>query len=225
MNDYQLDAILEYLNDDTGTVSLQETYDILNEGKISDALTKALGLKRKSLKPDTKKGFFGLFNKNKQSTIDVDNFMSRYGLEKVEGKDDLYKIKGTTIEGVNPLVKLTSGVSLLSLATYESTFKMFLDETKKFASDKKYRDIIISSRLKCDVVEVDTLCKNIKMIGILITKGYNGRGYAFYRCQYVISLKCSSMKALKYHTYGFMFDDEGWSDRWWDYPPTEIVDN
>ena len=71
------------------------------------------------------------------------------------------------------------------------------------------------------LVSLDELCKNVKLEDVVFTKGWNAQGYSYYLCQYIISLKCSKMKALKYHTYGFRLDTNlGWSDRWFDYPPS-----
>lgn len=223
MNNQQLDAVLEYLNDESGTVTLEATYEALNEGKITDALAKFFDKRHKAYAKkatDFKKNFLGLFKSNKK-TVDINEFMNNFELTKVEGQNDLYTMGKYSIGGKTPYVKLADGLTMSHLAEYPETFKMFIDEAKKFVDDKKYRDAMIAVRIKCDIVEVDEFCKNIKLEDVVFTKGWNAQGYSYYLCQYIISLKCSKMKALKYHTYGFRLDTNlGWSDRWFDYPPS-----
>lgn len=202
MNNHQLDCILEYLNDEEGEVTLEDTQLSLQEGFVNTVKKTISGFK------PLKKGFLGgLF---KKKTIDYQKVMDDLGLEKIEGKSDLFVCHKYKILGKEPYIH----AALSFIAPYPNNMKLFLE----WSNDAKWDDIFnrsFAERAKIDFTDVASDVKNKKLEAVYVTKGIQN-GYVIYKCFACYSIKSKTLKNAKYHTAMYAFDGQyeysGWSE-------------
>lgn len=204
MDNKQLDAILEYLNDEDGIVTLEQVYDVMNEN-VFDKVKKSIA----GFKPLPKSLLGGLFKSNKP--IDYNAVMEDLGLEKIEGHDDLYTSSKFKIQGKAPYIH----AALNFIAPYANNMKLFLEWS---GSDVDWEAVFknsFASRAKIDFTDVQSDCKK-KLACVYVTKGFTNDGYALYKCYCCYSIKSKTLKNAKYHSCLYQFDGRyestGWSE-------------
>lgn len=204
MNDKQLDAVLEYLNDEDGVITLEDVQlTAINEG-IVDKIKKAAS----GFKP-IKKSFLGSLFKKKAP--DLQQVIKDFDLEKIEGKNDLFICHKYQILGKDPFIH----IPLALIAPYPNNLKLFLGWSDTDVNWDKVFEQSFASRAKIDYTDVSSDVKNKKLVAVYTTKSYEG-GYVNYKTFAVYSIKSKTLKNAKYHTCSYRFDGQyeytGWAE-------------